>query len=236
MLRTILAATAFAAILACQPAIAEETKMPRTISLTGHGETRLAPDLAIINAGVLTEATTAGQALAANTRAMQSLFATLKAAGIEDKDIRTSNFAVQPRYDRGTDGRSMKLSGYNVSNNVTVSVRKLDDLGQVLDQLVTAGANQINGIQFGIAKPEQALDEARKRAVEDARHKATIYAEAAGLRLGNILSLSEGTGYQPPNPMIRAAMARSDGMAAEVPIAGGEQSLSVDVNVSWEID
>jgi len=237
MLRTVLAAAAYGATaLASVPSFAEEAKMPRTISMTGHGETRLAPDLAVVNAGVFSEATTANQALAANTRAMQSLFATLKAAGIEDKDIRTSNFAVQPRYDRATDGRNMKLSGYNVSNSVTVKVRKIEDLGKVLDQLVASGANQINGIQFAVAKPEQALDEARKRAVDDARHRAKIYAEAAGVRLGNILSLSEGAGYQPPRPMVRATMAQAEGMAAEVPIAGGEQSLSVDVTISWEID
>ena len=120
MFRSLLAASAMtAAVALTSPALAGEHAMPRTISLSGHGEVRLAPDTAIVNLGVASQAPAAKDALAANTTAMQSVFAALKAAGIEDKDVQTSNFMVQPRYNF-QDGKAPELVGYDVSNNVTV--------------------------------------------------------------------------------------------------------------------
>ena len=235
MLKPLLAAALAIGLAAAQPALADEVKMPRTLTLTGHGEVRLVPDLATVSAGVLSQAATAREALSANSTAMERVMATLKAAGIADADIQTSNFLVQPRYDYNNDGRTPRLSGYDVSNTVTVTLRKVETLGAMLDQLVQAGANQINGVSFGIGKPEAALDEARKLAVADARHKASIYATAASFTLGKVLSIAEGGGYQPPAPMARAKM-----MAAEAapppPIASGEQTLAIDVSVTWELE
>ncbi|MGL4527198.1 MAG: SIMPL domain-containing protein [Aestuariivirga sp.] len=236
MFRYVVAAALGLAVLSTAPAFAEETRMPRTIALTGHGEVRMAPDMASINVGVLSQAATAAEALAANTVSMNAIFAALKTAGIAEKDVQTSNFMVQPRYDyNNQNNQPPKLIGYDVSNNVTVTVRKFETLGAVLDQVVTSGSNVINGIQFSVAKPDTALDEARKLALADARHKAEIYAAAGKLRLGNILSLSEGGAFQPPAP-IQAKMMRAEGMSSDVPIAGGEQVLSIDVNVVWEIE
>ena len=200
MLRSFLAATTFSlAVLAAAPAFAEETKMPRTISLVGHGELRVAPDMAIVTVGVLKQAATAAEALAANTAAMTAVIAALKAAGIEAKDIQTSNFMVAPRYDYGDNTQPPKLTGYDVSNNVTVIVRSIAMLGGLLDTLVSAGSNQINGISFQVSKPDAALDDARKLATEDATRKARLYAEAMHLELGPVLSLSEGVTYAPPS-------------------------------------
>jgi hypothetical protein len=142
---------------------------------------------------------------------------------------------VQPRYDYNNDGRPPRLVGYDVSNNVTVTVRQLDGLGKVLDQVVQSGSNQINGIQFDIANPQDATDEARKLAVADARRKAEIYAAAGGVKLGDIVSISEGVAYQPPAPIMRAKAMRAEAMDAAPPIAQGEQTLGVDVNIVWEI-
>ena len=234
MFRSLLAASAMtAAVALTSPALAGEHAMPRTISLSGHGEVRLAPDTAIVNLGVASQAPAAKDALAANTAAMQAVFAALKAAGIEDKDVQTSNFMVQPRYNFNNEGKAPTLIGYEVSNSVTVTVRKLDTLGGVLDAVVQAGSNQINGIQFDMSKPDAALDEARKLAVADARRKAEIYAAAASVNLGNILSISEGSFAAPPQPMMRTTMKMD--AAAPVPIAQGEQTLAVDVNIVWEI-
>lgn len=235
MFRTLLAASALVfAAASFTPSLAGDAPMPRTISLTGHGEVRMAPDFAVVTVGVLSQAAAAGEALAANTKAMQAVLASLNEAGIAAKDVQTSNFMVQPRYDYNNDGRAPTLVGYDVTNNVTVTVRKLDMLGGVLDKVVASGSNQINGIMFGIEKPDFALDQARKLAVTDARRKADVYAAAGGVRLGDILSLSEGGGFAPPPSPIQAKVMRAE-MAADVPIAQGEQVLGIDVNITWEL-
>jgi uncharacterized protein len=216
------------------PAHAEEAKLLRSISLSGHGEVRTPPDMAIVNVGAMSSAATARGALDANTKSMQTIMEALKAAKIESRDLQTSNFAVNPRYDYGQNGtQPPKLVGYDVSNNVTVTVRKLESLGAVLDQVITAGSNQINGISFQVSKPEAATDEARKLAVAEALHKAKLYSVAAGVSLGNIMSINEGGGLQPPVPIYAKTM-RAEA-AADVPIAQGEQLISMDVSITWEI-
>jgi uncharacterized protein YggE len=235
MHRLTFAAAALSAVLAAAvPAYAEESKMPRVISLSGHGEVRQAPDTAYVITGVLSQGVTAGDALAANTTAMNTLFAALKEGGIEDKDVQTSNFMVQPRYNF-QENKAPELVGYDVSNTVTVKIRKLGDLGLLLDKLVQAGSNQINGIGFQISEPTAAFDEARKLATADATRKAKIYAEAMGVSLGPVMSISEGANNQPPMPMARGKVMMADAAAAPVPVAAGEQSLSIDVNITWEI-
>lgn len=228
------AAALLGLVTAVSPAFADGGHMPRIISLSGHGEVRSTPDIAFVTSGVTTQGATAGEALAANTKAMTELFAALKAAGIEDKDMQTSNFSVQPRYDY-TNNQAPKLAGYDVSNNVTIKLRKVDGLGKLLDTLVQSGSNQITGISFDVSKPQEAMDEARKLATEDATRKAKLYAQAMGVELGNVMQVSEGGGSAPPPvPFVRgAAMMKAD--AAPVPVAAGEQTLAVDVNVTWEI-
>jgi uncharacterized protein YggE len=216
------------------PANAEDVKMPRTIALSGHGEVKLAPDMAVVTAGVSTQGATAAEALIANSAAMNAVFESLKAEGIEAKDIQTSNFTVQPRYDYNDNTQPPKLAGYDVSNSVTVNVRNIDRLGGLLDRIVQAGSNQINGVMLQVAEPEAALDEARKRATQDAARKAKLYAQAMSVVLGSVLSISESTGYEPPMPLRMNKMS-AEGMASSVPVAGGEQTLSVDVNIVWEI-
>lgn len=241
MLRRNIAATILGmSLLAVTPALAntaahaQETKMPRTISLVGHADVKVAPDLAIVSVGVLKQAPTAAEALAANTAAMTAVMAALKSAGIAPKDIQTSNFMVAPRYDYGDSSQPPKLTGYDVSNNVSVTVRKISELGSLLDTLVNAGSNQINGISFQVSQPDHALDEARKLATADAARKAKLYAMAMRLELGPVLSLSEGVAYEPPPPMMKTMRASAE-MSSEVPVSAGEQTLSIDVNVTWEI-
>jgi uncharacterized protein len=235
MLRPTFAAAAIAGTLAAaSPALAQDNKMPRLISLSGNGEVRRAPDIAFVTTGVLSQGATAAEALAANTSAMNALFAALKDAGIAEKDVQTSNFMVQPRYNF-QDNKAPELVGYDVSNNVTITVRKIGDLGALLDKVVQAGSNQINGIGFDVSEPSASLDQARKLATEDATRKAKIYAEAMGVTLGPVMSISEGVSYQPPMPMARGKVMMADAAAAPVPVAAGEQRLSVDVNITWEI-
>lgn len=227
------AAAVIGLLAAISPAFAEGGKMPRIISLSGHGEVRATPDLAYVTSGVVTQGATAAEALAANSKAMTDLFAALKESGIEDRDVQTTNFSVQPRYDF-SNNQAPKMVGYDVSNNVTVTLRKVDTLGTLLDRMVQSGSNQISGISFDVSKPEDAMDEARKLATEDATRKAKVYAKAMGIELGNVMQVSEGSAAQPPMPMVRSTMMKADA-APPVPMAAGEQTLAVDVNVIWEI-
>jgi uncharacterized protein len=234
-MKLFLTSVLLATFLAANPILADEVKMNRIMSLSGHGEVRAVPDMAVINMGVVSSAETARAALDANTKAMTELMANLKAANIDDKDIATSNFSVNPRLDYGQNGGQVpKLVGYDVTNTVTVIIHKIDGLGALLDKAVSSGSNQINGISFSVSNPDAAMDEARKLAVKDATHKAQIYAGAASINLGNIMSVSESSGMAEPQVMFSRAKAMAAD-SAPVPIAQGSQVIAVDVNISWEL-
>lgn len=223
----LLSALAIAA-LAALPARAQETP---SIRVTGTGEVAAPPDTGYLTAGVSTEASTAGDAVRSNGAAMERVLAALGAAGIEKKDIQTSGFSVHPVYADAREPRGRpQITGYGVTNQVSVRVRGVEKVGSVLDQLVAAGANEVGGVSFSVGTPEPLLDEARKRALADARRKAELYAASAGLRLGRLLSLEEG-GPAMPGPMPR--MAR---MEASVPIESGEVALAISVVATYAIE
>ena len=202
----------------------------RTIAMTGHGETRGAPDMAQVTAGVSTMAPTAAQALSANSSHMKGVFAALVKLGVPERNIQTSNFFVSPQYSNGDNNTPRRLTGYQVNNDVTVRLEDVGKLGGALDALVAAGANQINGVSFSIQNSAPLLEKARADAVADARARAQTYAKAAGVTLGPILSISEGGAEAPPRPMFRVAA-----IQAETRIAPGEQSVTADVTMVWEI-
>ena len=213
---------------------------PALISVTGTGEVSAAPDTAFINSGVTTQGATAREALDANTKAMNDLLATLKEAGIEARDVQTSGFSVSPNYvytdARDENGYTLppKINGYQVYNTVNVRIRDLATLGAVLDKQVNVGANTINGITFSVADPSKLLDDARKAAFADAKEKAALYAEAAGETLGLLRSVSESQSYDQPQPyMMKAEMAAA---SSSVPVATGELSFSVNVQVTWAVE
>ncbi|MGB5216558.1 MAG: SIMPL domain-containing protein [Anderseniella sp.] len=231
-----------AAALLATPAFAQTApQVPqRTLSLTGQSEVKSAPDIAVISAGVVSEAKTAREALTLNNEAMASVLQTIEAAGVAKKDIQTSSFSVQPKYKyskRSSSGEQEppRITGYTVSNSVTVIARDLAKLGPVLDAVVSSGVNQMNGLSFSIAEPEPLRNEARKMAVTEARARAEMYAEAAGVSLGKILSISEAGGQRPPQPEYRRAALQSTA-ADSVPIAQGQQSIQMQVNIVWEIE
>ena len=236
-----LAASMAASLFVLPAALAADQSPPlRTVSMVGHGTVKSAPDMAVVTLGVVREAKTARAALSANNAAMRGVVDTLKAAGLEDKHIQTSGFSVRPKYTRHKQSSSgehkpPQIVGYSVSNNVTVAVHDLDALGSVLDGVVSAGSNQIHGISFSIAEPKPLQNEARKRATADAIAKATLYAEAAGIKLGNIQSISEQGSIRPPRPVLRQARAMSMETVAAVPVAQGEQAVNMQVYITWEI-
>jgi uncharacterized protein YggE len=202
----------------------------RTITMTGHGEIKAVPDIAIVNAGVTTNAPTAAAALSANSARMNQVFDALKKLGIPDRNIQTAGFSVSPQYTNGENNNSHRLTGYQVNNEVSVRLADVARAGTALDALVGAGANQVNGISFDIAMPAPLLEKARTEAVSDARTRAETYARAAGVTLGQIVSISEGAGEAQPRPLYRVMAA-----AAPAPVAPGEQSVTADVTVVWEI-
>jgi uncharacterized protein YggE len=161
---------------------------------------------------------------------MQALFAALKKLGVADKDIQTSNFQVSPQMTQAAN-QAPRLSGYQVNNQVRVHLADVGKLGGALDVLVTAGANQMNGIDFTISNPAPLLDQARTQAVADAKAKAQTYAQAAGVSLGAILSISESDNSG-PRPVFAPMAMR---MAKEVPVAAGQESVSAQVSIVWEI-
>lgn len=236
---TVLVPFALAAGFA-MPAIAQEAPRAATITVEGQGEVLATPDTAIVTSGVTTDGATAREALDANTKAMAELVAALKEAGIEPKDIQTSNFSVNPQYiysdQRNENGYTLppKISGYQVYNGVNVRVRKLADLGTILDKMVTVGANTIGGVSFSVAETGKLLDEARKAAFADAKSKAEVYGGVAELTLGRIASIQESTGYGQPQPYMMKAEAAYAG-AAPVPVEAGQISYTVNVSVQWEV-
>ena len=226
--RTALAAAAVAAALLTAPALAQVIP-PAAISVTGEATVSVPPDLAEIDGGVTSEAKTAREASEANNAAMGKVLQALKGAGIEEKDIRTARLSLQPQSAPNRSGPSA-IAGYRASNRVTIRVRDVTKVAGVIDTLVGAGANEIGGINFVVSQASKLLDEARERAVADARRKAEIYARAAGVTLGAPLSISE-EGNTAPVPYRRMAA----GMAASAPVAQGEETLAVTVSVSWAI-
>lgn len=210
------------------PALADG---PATISVTGEGVVEATPDIATISLGVTTEAPTAAAAMAANSAALAAVLERLRAAGVEERDLQTSNLTLNPNWVGYDSGKAPTISGYTASNMLTVRVRALASLGAVLDSAITDGANTLNGVTFGVAEPRPALNEARKKAVADAVARATLLVEAAGAKLGPIVSITESSGFAPPMPMFRM---EADA-AASVPVAGGEVGLSASVTMVFEI-
>lgn len=210
----------------------------RYVSVTGIGKVSAPPDMATVRTGVVSEANDAKQALSENNRLVQKLMSVLAEAGIAEKDIQTSNFNVRPTYERPRQDRgqrsSPKIVGYHVSNQLTVRVRKLDKLGDILDALVTAGSNDVSGISFGIADTGELMNQARRAAMEDARERAELYAESADVQVGQVLTISEQGSEAPAPRQMRRAMVME--AADAVPIAAGEQDLTVSVHVSYQLD
>jgi uncharacterized protein YggE len=217
------------AMTAAAQAQPPDARQARTIAVTGEGEVKAAPDQASLSAGVVTQARTAADALAANSRTMNAVFATLKRLGLPDKSIQTSDFSVSPQYPPDRSDETGKIIGYRVSNEVTATV-EIAKLGPALDALVSAGSNSLGNIAFTIRDPKPLLAQARAGAVADAIVRAQTYAKAAGVALGPILTISEGEA-EAPRPLYRMATT----VAAPAPIAGGEESVAASVNVVFEI-
>jgi uncharacterized protein YggE len=229
----LIALSSFLGAAAMSTAQAQQNRQDRWVMVAGHGSVEAAPDTAHVTTGVVTEAANARDALTANNTAMRKVIDGLKAAGIADKDIQTQQFQIQPRYKNYKDRSGQQIEAYVVRNRVAITVRDLARLGNILDQAVTLGANEGSGISFSVSDAEKRKDEARKKAMENAMHRARLLVEAAKARLGPVLTITEEVINAPqPRPMV----ARSSMSADSVPIEGGSETLSVRVEVSFGLE
>ena len=225
------------------------------LSLSAEGRSNRVPDLAVFSAGVVTHGVTASEALGSNSRQMDQVVAALKRSGIADRDIQTSSISLSPRWNNPeADAQRIaretrqpyvptneppRIIGYEARNSVQVRVRKLGEMGKIIDTLIAAGANEVNGPSFTLDDQSAALDEARIEAVATGRQRAELYARAAGMRVVRLLSMSEGGGYYP----VQQIMVTGSRMAAPgappppppPPVAVGELSLGLSLSMQFEI-
>lgn len=203
------------------------------LSVAAQADARHVPDVATLSTGVVTQATDANAAMRANATQMDKVMAAIKAAGIAERDIRTSGINLNPQY-KYVENQSPTITGYQASNTVDLKVRDLSRLGKVLDALVASGANQVNGPSFEIDQPEPVYDQARRDALQKAQARAEMYAKALGLKVRRIVSIDEGGGYRPPMPMPMMAMARAKS-ESDTTVSPGETTLSANLNVVFEL-
>lgn len=230
-----------AALAAASPVLAAAPALAQTGSVAAISGTRVdlnvteevsrVPDIASINAGVVTRSSTATGAITDNAAKMARVRAALRRAGIADRDVQTSSINLNPDY-RYQDNQPPVLSGYQASNSLTVKFRDLRNAGKILDALVAEGANQINGPSLSIDQPQAALDEARTRAIAAGRQRADLYARAMGMRVVRLISISESGGYNGPGPI---PFVRAMAAGAKTQIEPGEQQLQVSLAMSFEL-
>lgn len=240
MNRRYLPALAVAAALALPTiATAQQASNPAPrIIVAGEGEAAVAPDLAIITLSVLREAETAREALDENNAATAAVIAAMKEAGIESRDLQTSGLQINPRYvyPKNDDGEDQpRIVAYQVTNTLTVRVRDIARVGEILDRSVSLGVNQGGGVAFSNDDPSAARTEARRRAVEDAIARARTLADAAGVGLGPIIELSEQSFAPPPMPMAAGRAFRMAAQSDAVPVEAGESVYRIQVNATFEL-
>ena len=216
------------ALTLAAPLSAEE---PGRLSVTGEGRVERVPDMATLSLGVTHEADSAVEAMAEVSDDMAAVLDRLRAAGLAERDLQTADLSVSPVWSGYDSGERRRITGFRASNMLTVRMRGLDALGKTLDAALGDGANDFQGLSFGLQEPGPAEDAARRAAVADAIRKAALYAEAAGLSLGPVVSISEGGAQMPPQFRMEAAKAASGG----VPVAPGEISVSASVTMVFAI-
>jgi uncharacterized protein YggE len=207
--------------------------MPRTITVPGQGRVSVRPDLAELRVGISLTEETVPAARTAGAVALRAVLSRLRSLGIRDQDIQTSIVSMTPAYDYSSDRNGPRLIGYALTNSVSVTVRDLDRVGDVIDGALTSGATTLDNVAFRVADPSPAQREARERAVADARARAETLAASAGVRLGGVVAIVEGGAEPPfqPYPAMRAMAARDE----STPIEAGTNEISVAVTVTFSI-
>ena len=230
-----LRAATFAIVFAVVPAFAQTPQSQGSdarIVVTGEGRVSVAPDYAAISAGVVSRAKTAGEAADANAKSMAAVISALTDAGVARNDIQTAQYSLAPVYASPQPGSEQKLTGFSVSNRLNVKIRDIGKAGAILDKLVAAGATDIGNVEYLHANNSALLDQARQAAMADARRKAELYAKAAGLTLGAVAFVREDSGFAAP---VSGGLMRAAASAVPTQILGGEDTLSIQVTVGFDI-
>jgi uncharacterized protein len=235
-------AAAFAVVMAVtapQASLAQQQPGPPMIqgtvlSVSAEGKTTGRPDMATINLGVQTDGQTAQAALQANSQRMTALVAALRHAGVAERDIQTSNVSVNPTYEY-RQNEPPRLTGYQANNSVVAKVRAIDTTGRVIDAAVSAGGNTVNGVNFSYQNPDAQLDAARRNAIQEARRRAELYAQALDMHVVRVISVNEGGGYTPPMPMPMMARAEAAPAPPPPPVEAGEVETTASVSVVFEL-
>lgn len=232
---TLLAFTVPAAAMAQEMPGAMHMMQPAPVlNLSAYGEVKVAPDMATISFAVVTEASSAAEAMRLNAARMTQVMTALRRAGIAERDVQTSGLNLAAQYDY-VQNEPPRLRGYQAVNRVTVIINDLDAVGSTADAVVAAGVNQIDGISFGLKDPSAAENAARRLAVRALQGKASLYADALGVQLAGIRSLSEGGGYATPVPMPMYARAEMAMDAGSTPIAAGQLTVRIDITGVYDI-
>jgi hypothetical protein len=229
----LLGVAALPSVAAAQQSTINQTIAGTRLDVNATGEVTRVPDVAIISAGVVSRSATATGALQDTADRMSRVLAALKRAGVEDRDIQTSNVSLNPEY-RYVENQPPQLVGYTASNTVTIRFRDIRNSGKILDALVGQGANQINGPSLTVDKPEAALDEARAKAIAIGRARAELYAKSLGLRVVRVVSVNESGGSYPVPPPV-PMYARAEMAQAKTSIEPGEQKLQVNLMITFEL-
>jgi uncharacterized protein YggE len=212
---------------------ADDTTATHTITVSATGTVTLVPDVARINLGITTTKPTVKAAREAGARAMTDIIASLKALGIADRDIQTTNISLYPQYGSGS---APKVVGYQMSEQVLVTVRDLDNAGDAIDVATAKGATDVNGISFEVDDPVKAQNDARAAAVEAARVSAQSMATAGKVTLGAVVSITDATAPMPPIWYGYGARAGAAADAATpTPVQPGTQDLAATVTVVFAI-
>jgi hypothetical protein len=214
------------------PLIAAEGPLIESVSASGTGRVELAPDRVSFTVGVQTVGPSAAAAVQDNNTRVAAIIAALKKLGATDRDIQTSQLAIYPQQDRA-DNRTPKITGYQVSNNVTVTRNDPSEVGKLLQAAIDAGANSVSGIDFSVSDPARGRDTALQAAFVEARAKAEVLARAAGRTVGRALTISEGGVVRPPIP--RPAPMMMEARSAPMPVMSGSEEVSFTVSVVFEL-
>ena len=229
----LIAALAASALAACSAA-APAAEQPHTINVTGYGAAYGAPDIATAQIGVETRNADPARAVSANTEKMNAVIAAIKKLGVEDKDIQTTNFSLYAQQNYDANGQPTDIT-YVVTNTVSVTVRDLNKVGEVLGKATAAGANSVNGVSFSVSEAAALEAEARGNAMADAKARAQQLADAAGVALDKPMSIGEYTSMPIPYDGSRQMLAFGVGGGAEVPVSTGEYQVTVQVSVTYLI-
>jgi uncharacterized protein YggE len=222
----------FTAFFAATPVWADDTANMPQITIVGTGVISVVPDIARINIGVRESADSAADAMAAMRSAMNRVFEQIGTAGIDTADMQTGTIRLQQRYENSGLSSGVVKAGFEASTSVTITVRDISALGGVIDVVVEDGVNNIDGLQFDVADRSPHVLAARQASVADARSAAEVYAQAAGIALGSIMSIREVGGHSAPF----AAMEMAQSRGGSTPVAVGELDIARSVEIIYQLE